>query len=172
MFHQWGAALPLMWPTQRRVLPNSRLIALCFSYCVNRQATVVMPHSTTQCVRGDFFFASSQASVPLAGLWETEVPVSTGDIQPLPCSRERGVCVGLDAHTCTAPLSLTFSLLAVNMMDVEGSTSRLFSQTWRQRSWINTQISHPLLSSTVVFLLTPIPSWLPLPNPPAHTQIT
>lgn len=49
-------------------------------------------------------------------------------------------------HTSAAALTRTFSSLAVTMMDVEGSTSRLLSQTWRQKSWIKTRISHPLLS--------------------------
>lgn len=73
-------------------------------------------------------------------------------------------------HACTAALSRTFSSLAITMMDVEGSSSRLLIQTWRQKSWIKTLIFHPPpFFLSVFFLFSSIPSWQPLTNPPTHT---
>lgn len=71
-------------------------------------------------------------------------------------------------HTSAAALTRTFSSLAVTMMDVEGSTSRLLSQTWRQKSWIKTRISHPLLSFS---LSSSCFSQLPHDCQPTHPYI-
>lgn len=113
--------------------------------------------------------------MPLARLWETVVPVSTRDIQLLLFYWERGVCTWMHTssqagpHTRAAALSPTFSSLAITMMDVEGSTSRLLSQTWRQKSWIKTQIFHPLLSFSLSASCFP---WFPHDcHSPAHPHI-
>lgn len=76
------------------------------------------------------------------------------------------------AHTRAAALTRTFSSPAVTMMDVEGSTSRLLSQTWRQKSWIKTRISHPLLSFSLSSCFSQLPHDCQNPaHPPIHSLI-